>query len=205
MSQHANRIVSLYARRAHHYDADRCCDLGVERSWLDRFVSLLPAGARILDVGCGHGEPMARYLIDNGFDVLGVDTSPALIALCRERFTNREWLVADMRTLALGKSLQGLVAWDSFFHLEHRTSAACSRSSGDTRHRAPFCCSPAARRTARASAPIVVTRSITPAYRPRNTWDCSRPTVSLSGNTSLRMRTAARTRYGWRKWNDERR
>jgi len=37
--------------------------------------------------------------------------------LCRERFPGEEWRVADMRGLALGRTFDGLLAWDSFFHL----------------------------------------------------------------------------------------
>lgn len=110
MKPHADRIADLYERHARDYDADRSRDLAVEQAWLDRFVSLLPPAAIVLDIGCGHGEPIARHLIAQGFDVVGADTSPTLIALCRERFPDRAWHVGDMRTLALGTAFQGLVA-----------------------------------------------------------------------------------------------
>jgi hypothetical protein len=37
--------------------------------------------------------------------------------MCKERFPDRDWQVADMRTLSLGRAFEGLLAWDSFFHL----------------------------------------------------------------------------------------
>jgi hypothetical protein len=37
--------------------------------------------------------------------------------MCRERFPGSEWLVKDMRTLELGGQFDGILAWDSFFHL----------------------------------------------------------------------------------------
>ncbi|GHO46020.1 hypothetical protein KSX_41830 [Ktedonospora formicarum] len=49
----------------------------------------------------------------------GVDTSPSLIALCRRRMPEHEWIVADMRTLALSQHFDGILGWDSFFHLSH--------------------------------------------------------------------------------------
>ncbi len=119
VSSPSDDVIALHERHARHYDADRDRSLSVERGWLDRFVSLLPARGTILDVGCGHGEPIARYLIDNGFEVTGVDSSPSMIARCRERFPDHEWFVADMRRLALGETFQGLIAWDSFFFLAH--------------------------------------------------------------------------------------
>jgi SAM-dependent methyltransferase len=119
MNAPAEQIIALYERHAHAWDGDRGRSLGLEKLWLDRFTALLPQGASILDLGCGSGEPIARYLIEHGFDVAGVDTSPTLISLCRTRFPEREWLVADMRSLSLGRRFQGLIAWDSFFHLPH--------------------------------------------------------------------------------------
>lgn len=62
---------------------------------------------------------MAEYLINQGFAVDGVDASPTLVALCRERFPQRFWHVADMRAFALQKTFNGLLAWDSLFHLSH--------------------------------------------------------------------------------------
>jgi 2-polyprenyl-3-methyl-5-hydroxy-6-metoxy-1,4-benzoquinol methylase len=45
-------------------------------------------GSTILDLGCGHGVPISQVLIDEAFDMYGVDASPTLIAAFRERFPN---------------------------------------------------------------------------------------------------------------------
>jgi SAM-dependent methyltransferase len=119
MESDADKIIDLYDRHAHDYVADRRKVGWNETAWLDRFSALLRKGSSILDTGCGFGEPVARFLIDRGFAVEGVDTSPTLIALCRERFPKRSWHVADMRALALQDTFDGLLAWDSFFHLTH--------------------------------------------------------------------------------------
>jgi len=50
--------------------------------------------------------------------VTGADSSPQMIELCRERLPDQEWIVADMRELALGRRFHGILAWDSFFHLD---------------------------------------------------------------------------------------
>jgi SAM-dependent methyltransferase len=42
----------------------------------------VPVPRRVLDVGCGSGL-LARKLLDAGFDVQGVDASPAMIELAR--------------------------------------------------------------------------------------------------------------------------
>jgi trans-aconitate methyltransferase len=119
MTADSDKIIGLYERNAQNYVADRRSVGWDERAWLDRFTALLPQQATILDIGCGSCEPIARYLIERNFAVDGVDSSPTLISICRERFPNRSWDVADMRTLALGERFDGLLAWDSFFHLSH--------------------------------------------------------------------------------------
>ena len=109
-------VVELYERHAQLYDRGRGRSLQ-ERAWLDRFLAHVPVGGTVLDVGCGMGEPIARYLIGRGFNVVGVDASQSMIELCRARFPDSEWLVADMRELELGRRFEGILAWDSFFHL----------------------------------------------------------------------------------------
>ena len=112
----SDRIIDLYERRAGDYDRDRGRSLR-EREWLARFLALVEPGGTVLDIGCGMGEPIARHLIDSGCTVTGIDSSASLAALCRIRFPGHEWIVADMRQLALGRRFHGLIAWDSFFHL----------------------------------------------------------------------------------------
>jgi trans-aconitate methyltransferase len=119
MTSDADRIIGLYQRRAHDWAIDRAGGSLVEKAWLDRFLALLPARASILDIGCGSGEPIARYLIENGHDLTGADSSSALIDICKTSFPSQNWLVADMRKLSLNRRFDGMIAWDSFFHLGH--------------------------------------------------------------------------------------
>lgn len=116
MTDSADAVVSLYQRHAAAYDRQRGRQL-MEARWLDRFLSLLPANPSVLDIGCGMGEPISRHLIERGCTVTGIDSAAPLIALCRERFPQQDWHVGDMRTLSLGRRFDGLIAWDSFFHL----------------------------------------------------------------------------------------
>lgn len=106
----------IYERNAARFDAERVKSL-IERKWLERFCTLLPAGGHILDVGCGTGDPIARDFIDRGYRVTGVDFSEAMLAIARARYPYARWLWADMRWLALGETFDGIVGWHSFFHL----------------------------------------------------------------------------------------
>ena len=116
MSRAAEQIIGLYDRHAQEWDEARSRSLS-ERAWLSRFLDLVPSGASILDIGCGSGEPLAGFFIRAGYGLVGVDSSPTMIALCSARFPENDWHVADMRTLSLGRTFAGILAWDSFFHL----------------------------------------------------------------------------------------
>lgn len=117
MSLDSERIVGLYRRHAAAWDRLRSPGSLFERPWLDKFLALLAPGAAILDLGCGAGLPISGYLIGRAFPVMGVDSSEPLIDVWRRRFPGQQWAVADMRKLALGRRFDGILAWDSFFHL----------------------------------------------------------------------------------------
>lgn len=116
MVSEAEQVISLYERHADDWDKERDRSL-FEKPWLDRLLALLPPGASILDIGCGSAEPIARYFIEEGCDVTGADSSAALIGICKGRFPGMDWLVTDMRKLSLNRGFDGILAWDSFFHL----------------------------------------------------------------------------------------
>jgi SAM-dependent methyltransferase len=116
-SEEAAGIIDLYQRKAQDWVESRARANLFEKPWLDRFRALLPPAAPILDIGCGSAEPMAGYLIGLGYPVVGVDSSSAMIDVCRRKFPMQEWIVADMRKLALQRKFSGILAWDSSFHL----------------------------------------------------------------------------------------
>jgi len=116
MTSDADNIIRLYQRHGRAWAEARSNQL-FEAAWLDRFRALLPVQASILDLGCGSGEPIGRYLIEHGCHLTGIDSSPPLIELCQQSFPSEDWLIADMRALSIERTFNGILAWDSFFHL----------------------------------------------------------------------------------------
>jgi SAM-dependent methyltransferase len=116
MTQDAAATHDVYARNAARFDADRDKSL-FERSWLERFCAHLPSGAAVLDIGCGTGEPIARFLIGKGFAVTGVDFAQSMLDIAARRFPSAAWLRQDMRRLSAPGPFDGVIAWHSFFHL----------------------------------------------------------------------------------------
>jgi SAM-dependent methyltransferase len=118
MTDLASRIIGHYERHATAWDTDRQNGAWNDKLWHDRFIDRL-TGAKILDLGCGSGRPVAQHMAGQGLHVTGVDSSPTMISLCRRRLPDHEWIIADMRELSLGRRFDGILAWDSFFHLDH--------------------------------------------------------------------------------------
>ncbi|MEZ7195668.1 class I SAM-dependent DNA methyltransferase [Pseudodesulfovibrio karagichevae] len=113
----------VYERNAVQFDQERTKRL-FERSWLEKFEELLPENASILDVGCGTGEPIARYFIEKEYDLTGVDYAQSMITLVGRRFPEQRWHQADMRELDMGRRYDGLLGWHSFFHLSREEQRA---------------------------------------------------------------------------------
>lgn len=110
------RTLGIYDRHAEAWDRHRPRVL-FERAWLDRFVARIPPGGRVLDAGCGAGEPIARYLIDKGFELTGIDASDRMLDICRSRFPASRWRRTDLRCLDLDTAFNGIISWDASFHL----------------------------------------------------------------------------------------
>jgi SAM-dependent methyltransferase len=68
-----------------------------EGDWL---AGRLTRPARVLDLGCGSGLPTAKQLVDAGFDVVGVDESPAMLELAEQQAPGGRYLRRDMRDVA---------------------------------------------------------------------------------------------------------
>lgn len=107
---------AVYERNAIRFDRERSKSL-FERAWIDRFLSRIPTSGHVLDVGCGSGRPIADYIIQQGVRLTGVDFSKAMLEIATARHPAGDWRVADMRTLHLPERFDGIIAWDSFFHL----------------------------------------------------------------------------------------
>ncbi|MGW4322052.1 class I SAM-dependent methyltransferase [Streptomyces sp. NPDC004684] len=58
-------------------------------------AALAPAGARVLDAGCGTGRVMIR-LAELGYDCVGVDLDASMLAVAREQAPHLPWFQADL-------------------------------------------------------------------------------------------------------------
>ena len=119
-----SRTRDIYVRHAEGYDARRSRAF-FEARWLRRFASHLPDKGCVLDLGCGTGDPITGWLIGEGFAVTGTDFAEPMLEIARNRWPDENWLLSDMRDLALGRQFDGVIGWDSFFHLTPEEQRTC--------------------------------------------------------------------------------
>jgi SAM-dependent methyltransferase len=83
-------------------------------------MALLPERARVLDLGCGAGVPVARTLSAR-FDVVGADISASQLALARRQARGVALLRADMEHLHFASSsFDAVVSFYAIFHIRRR-------------------------------------------------------------------------------------
>jgi 2-polyprenyl-3-methyl-5-hydroxy-6-metoxy-1,4-benzoquinol methylase len=109
MQEPADRITDHYERHANAWDNDRRRTGWDDKPWHDRFIAALASTGSVLDLGCGSGAPVAQHLAERGLNVTGVDASPTLISLCRQRLPGHKWLVGDMRSIQLSHQFDGIL------------------------------------------------------------------------------------------------
>lgn len=105
-----------YDEHAQAYDSFTQIFRGKLKKWIDEFVRECRKG-KVLDVGCGSGRD-ARYLINKGFQVVGVDVSEKLIEIARKKATGATFFVMDFEDMAFPeKHFAGIWANASLFHV----------------------------------------------------------------------------------------
>ncbi|OUY05582.1 class I SAM-dependent methyltransferase [Acinetobacter populi] len=112
----AKNIIEIYRKHGPAWTALRGKFL-YEKDWLDKFLALLPKRASILDLGCGAATTLGTYLIAQGHNLTGIDSAECMIEMAQQNFPQHIWLHQDMRSIELHQTFDGILAWDSFFHL----------------------------------------------------------------------------------------
>jgi ubiquinone/menaquinone biosynthesis C-methylase UbiE len=104
-----NKIAQAYAKEFF--------DDKIDLKYLDKFLSLLPQKAKILDIGCGPGN-YTKHMMERRFIAEGIDLSRGMIKIAKKLVPNGKFKIMDMRKLKYSeKSFDGLCVAYSLYHI----------------------------------------------------------------------------------------
>jgi SAM-dependent methyltransferase len=116
-----DRVRASYDTVARRYADEIAGELAakpVDRALYALFAELVGAGAPVGDVGCGPGH-VSGYLAGLGLRPTGVDISPGMIEVARERYPALDFLVGSFAELPVPDGAwAGAVAPYSVIHVE---------------------------------------------------------------------------------------
>ena len=110
-----DRLGKLYTREREKAD-----------NWKEvkAFTSQLPVKGRVLDAGSGTGIPIARYLVQNGFEVVGIDFSKEMVSVARENVPGATFQQMNMTALDLPpESFDGVISTYAIIHVPREAHA----------------------------------------------------------------------------------
>lgn len=120
------KTIAVYDAKADYY-AKKLDDYA-PRPEQEKFVSLLPSHAKILDAGCGPGRD-CEYFASHGFRVIGIDLSENLLSIAKQRVPQADFFKQDFRSLRFPKELfDGIWACASLLHLKRKDISTVLRS-----------------------------------------------------------------------------
>lgn len=111
----ANKQV--YSDKAEFWQTHRILN-GYETPWLERFAIDFTQEAKVLDLGCGTGQPIADWFDARGIAYEGWDFAAPMIQRAQALYPQFEFSINDMMNLAVLDRYEGILSWDGFFHLD---------------------------------------------------------------------------------------
>ncbi|HET7271723.1 MAG TPA: class I SAM-dependent methyltransferase, partial [Rubrobacter sp.] len=115
---HRRTVERGYDRMAEQYLATKDQEDPLALAALEDLASLVPPRATVLDLGCGAGVPVTRWLSDREFAVTGVDVSARQLELARSNVPTATFIKADMIELSFApETFDAVVAFHSIIHV----------------------------------------------------------------------------------------
>jgi cyclopropane fatty-acyl-phospholipid synthase-like methyltransferase len=109
------QVFSSYNKIAEQWNVLR--NHAFDPKYVDLLLEHLDDKAEILDIGCGTGMPIARYLVDQGCSVVGIDASEAMLEIAKQQVPEARFVLGDVLVHELTEQYPGIIAWDSIFHI----------------------------------------------------------------------------------------
>lgn len=111
-------LIDAYNRLAADYDKNRgLFDISAVLNDFYRYLSV--SKGRLLDLGCGAGEPGPGFFIRKGWEVTGVDFSEKMLELAKKYQPKMHRIFADITEVDFSPAqFDAITAIYSLFHIE---------------------------------------------------------------------------------------
>ena len=109
-----NKTIEYYNNNANEY-FDSTSQVNLEELY-DKFLSYIPVGGSIMDLGCGSGRDV-KWFRDHGYDAYGLDASEKLVSIaCKKLQIPIELGIIEERIAE--EPVDGIWCCASIMHLE---------------------------------------------------------------------------------------
>ena len=104
-----NKIAQKYNKQRKLYQS---------KPLLLKFLKYVPKNPKVLDLGCGAGIPVSKFLVDNGCKVVGIDFSDGMLKLARKNVPAARFIKMDITKIKFKEnSFDGAVSFYSIIHI----------------------------------------------------------------------------------------
>lgn len=107
-------VIAFFDRLAPQWDADMIRDDDIINMILD--LGNVTAGAEVLDVACGTGVLFPDYLARNVGSLTGIDISPEMVRITRDKFPQVEILCGDVEEAEFDNKFDCVMVYNAFPH-----------------------------------------------------------------------------------------
>lgn len=109
-----NDVIDFFDRLAPEWDSGIVKDSKIINTILDN--AGIKSGCDVLDVACGTGVLISDYLDRNVRSVTGIDISPQMLKIARQKFPQAEFICADAGKTEFAKKFDCIMIFNAFPH-----------------------------------------------------------------------------------------
>ena len=114
--QNSEIVRKGYNKLAEKYNKQR--KLYQSKPLLLKFLKYLPKNSKVLDLGCGAGIPVSKFLVDNGCKVTGIDFSDGMLKLARKNVPAAKFIKMDITKIKFKEnSFDGVISFYAIIHI----------------------------------------------------------------------------------------
>ncbi len=104
-----NKIAGKYSKQRKRYQS---------KTLLLKFLKYIKKNSKVLDLGCGAGIPVSKFLADDGCKVVGIDFSDGMLNLARKNVPAARFVKKDITKIKFKEDyFDGAVSFYAIIHI----------------------------------------------------------------------------------------